>query len=329
MTSTQNIGIVGAGAIGTALAHQLSYKPELLVNLWSIEKKAIQQIKELRINKKYFPKIKLSKFIKATEELPDLKDASIVFLAIPSVAVVKFLEDHARGFSPKAVFVNLAKGFGPQNQLITDSIMAAVPNPVVTLKGPSFARELINGQPTAFTLGATNSDCFERFDKLFHHTCIYLDHSTDVRGVELASILKNIYAIVMGIVDANFDSPNLRSLMLTRAMNEMRHLLIRFGGQEKTMFNYCGFGDFTLTALNDMSRNRTLGLLIGKGFFTTNISDKVVLEGRIAVNVFVTQLLKDVDVQKEYPIMAELHRVFNEDYDVSAFVSQVLNGENP
>jgi glycerol-3-phosphate dehydrogenase (NAD(P)+) len=143
--------------------------------------------------------------------------------------------------------------------------------------------------------------------------------------VEYASILKNIYAIIIGIVDANFDSPNLRSLVLSKAINEMRQLIKTFGGQEETIFKYCGFGDFSLTALNDLSRNRTLGLLIGKGFFSQDISEKVVLEGRIAVQVFYEELEKQQLTGLNYPLMAELYKVFNSNYDIGKFVNNILN----
>lgn len=324
MISPKKICIIGAGAIGTAMAHELAGRPSNEVSLWSKELDVIADISTKGINSKYFPKIKLNSAIKATANDGVMAQADILFLAIPSVAVLDVVEKYKDVFRSDAILVNLAKGFCSQNRLITDCLEAVCENPVVTLKGPSFARELINNQPTAFTLGSKNENHFQLFDELFADTCIYIDHSTDLKGVELASILKNIYAIAIGIVDANFDSPNLRSLVLTRAMNEMRQLLIHFGGLEQTMFNYCGFGDFTLTALNDLSRNRTLGLLIGKGFFTADISQKVVLEGRIAVNVFATKLLRIEETQVRYPILAELHKVFNVDYDVSDFVSNML-----
>ena len=140
----------------------------------------------------------------------------------------------------------------------------------------------------------------------------------------MLSILKNIYAIVVGVVDAQFESPNLKFLVFTKAFKEMRSLLLLFGGSKKTLFNYCGIGDFALTALNDLSRNRTLGLLIGKGFFTDYISEKVVLEGRIATNIFYEELVNLKVDPLEYPILNELYQVFNADYDISEFVGNLL-----
>jgi glycerol-3-phosphate dehydrogenase (NAD(P)+) len=220
--------------------------------------------------------------------------------------------------------VNLAKGFCTTHRTIVECLMKRLPNPLCAMKGPSFAREIINNQPTAFTVGAKDEIPYNDLEKLFNGTTIYLDYSSDVRGVELLSILKNIYAIVVGVVDAQFESPNLKFLVFTKAFKEMRSLLLLFGGNKKTLFNYCGIGDFALTALNDLSRNRTLGLLIGKGFFTDYISEKVVLEGRIATNIFYEELTNMKIDPSEYPILCELHQVFNKDYDISRFVGNLL-----
>jgi len=106
-------------------------------------------------------------------------------------------------------------------------------------------------------------------------------------------------------------------------------LVLLLGGQEKTMFNYCGYGDFSLTALNDLSRNRTLGLLIGKGFFTEDISDKVVLEGKIALNVIREKIVRREKSPDDFPMIGELHKVFNRDYNLPDFVNNILDRERP
>jgi glycerol-3-phosphate dehydrogenase (NAD(P)+) len=128
---------------------------------------------------------------------------------------------------------------------------------------------------------------------------------------------------VLGIVDAHFNSPNLRFLVLTKAFDEMRRIMLNAGGQEASMFRYCGYGDFSLTALNDLSRNRTLGLLIGKGFFSKDISDKVVLEGKMAVSTICNDIL-DGDAVMEYPMIFELNKIFDNNYDISDFVGNIL-----
>lgn len=321
----QNIVIIGAGSIGTALGNTLAKKKDCSVNLLSIEPEVVKSINETRYNSKYFPKIKLSKFLKATIDTSILKDAEIIFLAIPSNVTVDYALNIKDIVKPDAIFLNMAKGFSLDQKTIAESLSAQLPNPICSFKGPTFARELVNKLPTGFTVGSTIEDHERLFAELFKGTPVHTDFTTDLKGVELLSILKNIYAIAMGIVDAHFNSPNLRFLFLTKAFNEMKDILLKYGGKENTMFKYCGYGDFSLTALNDLSRNRTLGLLIGKGFFTDNISDKVVLEGKIAVNVFCDDFSRANSKSCNYPIMSELYKVFRGNYDISGFVNKVIN----
>jgi glycerol-3-phosphate dehydrogenase (NAD(P)+) len=322
--SQTKIVFIGAGAIGTALGNSMVKNHTLDVMLVSIEEEVVRSINEEHINKKYFPGVMLNPRLKATISTDPVKSADYIFMAIPSVETVKYLQQHKEIVPPQAVVVNLAKGFGEHNCTIIKCMKEFLPNPVCPMKGPTFARDIINNQPTAFTIGSDEPALFPRFSHLFRDTNIYLDFSADIQGVEVLSILKNIYAIVAGITDASFDAPNLRSLVLTKAFKEMRDLLLEFGCNEQTMFKFCGFGDFTLTALNDLSRNRTLGLLIGKGFFTREMSDKVVLEGKIAVNVLV-EVLASRNLGGKFPILHELHKVFNNNYDLSQFVNRLIS----
>ncbi len=317
------IVFIGAGSIGTALGNSLCKNIENDVTLVSIEDEVVASINVAHINRKYFPGISLNPALKATGDTEPIESAGSVFLAIPSAATVSYLQKIKGIIPPEAIIVNLAKGFGEHNCTIISCLKEFLPNPVCPMKGPTFARDIINNQATSFTVGCDDPKLFPKFGSLFRDTNIYLDYSTDVQGVEILSILKNIYAIVAGITDASFDAPNLRSLVLTKAFKEMRSILLEFGCNEQTMFKFCGFGDFTLTALNDLSRNRTLGLLIGKGFFTREMSDKVVLEGRIAVNVLVEVLAKK-DLSSHFPILHELHKVFNDHYDLSQFVDRII-----
>lgn len=318
----QQIFFAGAGSIGTAIGNTLS-RAGHNVKLYTIEEDVAQSINEKHINQDYFPNASLDERLTATTSVSDLKDADILFLAIPSIITVDFVLQNQEFINEKVILVNLAKGFGCGNTTITSCLSKMVKNPVCTMKGPTFAREVINGAPTALTFAAENEDLFGMMGDLFKETPIYLDYTTDIEGVELLSILKNIYAIILGIVDAHFDSPNLRFLVLTKAFDEMRRIMLRHGGREASMFNYCGYGDFGLTALNDLSRNRTLGLLIGKGFFTRDISDKVVLEGKMAVSIICENILGK-DESKIYPMIFELNKVFINNYDISAFVGNIL-----
>lgn len=316
---------IGAGTIGTALGNVIATAGNHEILLHSIEEQVVRSINDHHINQKYFPAIPLQKSLKATGDLTAISDSEIIFLAIPSVALINYL-DTIRGYIPKnAVVVNLAKGFGHEHKTIVHSLSKVMPNPLCSLKGPSFAREIISGVPTSFTLGFTEKSAADKIRCVFSGTSIHLDQSDDIEGVEILSILKNIYAICMGIVDAQFNSPNIRFMILTKAFREMHRILLDFGGKEETIFLYCGYGDFTLTALNDLSRNRTLGLLIGKGFFTEHVSHELVLEGQVATTVFYEEISRFRNVEKEFPIIAELYKIFSSNYDVSKFVNSILS----
>lgn len=315
---------IGSGAIATALGNILAADEDIEVCLLSIEADVVNDINNNHINYKYFPATQLHPYLKASTDIEILKNASLVFLAIPSTAIVRYLSENGKLIPKTTPLINLAKGFGNAFQIIPNCISEIMPNPVACMKGPSFAREIINKQPTGFTIASERNQLKDEITELFEGTIIHLDFSEDIHGVEYASILKNIYAIIIGIVDASFDSPNLRSLVLSKAINEMRQVLKNVGGKEETLFNYCGFGDFSLTALNDLSRNRTLGLLIGKGFFSQDISEKVVLEGRIAVQVFYEELEKRQLKGLSYPLMTELYKVFNTNYDIGKFVNRII-----
>ncbi|GAB6279224.1 MAG: NAD(P)-binding domain-containing protein [Lentimicrobium sp.] len=319
----KKIVIIGSGSIGTAMAQALASNSRLDTTILSIESDVIDEINHLHRNSKYFPGFLLASEVKAVSDKSILNEADLVFLALPSVAVIPYIRENASLLSPQVVLVNMAKGFDREGQTISEGLLKEFPFGVVAMKGPSFAKEMINGSPTAFTIGCKDNKIWPLFEEVFANTQVYLDFSKDIKGVELLSILKNIYAIAVGMMDAQFNTANMRFLFLTRAFNEMRSIHILFGGKKSTMFKYCGFGDFGLTALNDLSRNRTLGLLIGKGYFTEQISEKVLLEGRLAVNIFCGQIIHSRHLDT-FPIMSGLYHIFSGQTDVSEFVEQML-----
>lgn len=324
MENRTKVCIVGGGTMGTSLGNALAMKPELEVTIISIEEDVVDSINKDQLNTKYFPNTKLTWRLRATIDVKVLSNFEFVFLAIPSSVIFEFIEQHKGLFHPEVVLINLAKGLSKdEHYTIAESLMSRTNYRVATWKGPTFARELINNMPTAFTVGAADVTLFPIFQDLIKGTCIHLDYSTDIRGVEMLSVLKNIYAIALGIVDAQYDSPNLRFLFLTKAFNEMRAILLKFGGRKKTIFKYCGYGDFGLTALNDLSRNRTLGLLIGKGFYSESNSN-LVLEGKMAVDVF-CKMIAEGDFQEEYRIIKELSKILSGKYDIATFIHEILS----
>ena len=305
-----NILVLGGGAFGTAIANELSVNTENNVVLFSRSQQKVDEINTYHTNKFCFPNKHLTKFLSATSDKNEIKNADVVFIALPSTVIIENLLVLQSYFNEDALFVNLSKGLFAEGVTVVESIEVklGITN-IVTLKGPSFAVEVMEHADTLLTLGYSTSKQYEIINTIIKNTSLHIDCTTDIRGVEVLSVLKNIYALVLGVVDAKYNSPNTRFMILTKAFSEARILLKSVGGSEDTLFLACGFGDFCLTSLNDLSRNRTLGLLIGKGFFSADYkSNSVILEGLNAIEMF--HDLVDEKSNKNLPIFNKLYSFF-------------------
>ena len=306
-----NILVLGGGTFGTAIANELSVNAENNVVLFSRNQQKVDEINTYHTNKSCFPNKHLTKFLSASSDKNEIKKADVVFIALPSNVIIENLLILQSYFKDDALFVNLSKGLFAEGVTIVESIkeLIGIDN-IVTLKGPSFAVEVMEHADTLLTLGYSTSNQYEIINTLIKNTSLHIDCTTDIRGVELLSVLKNIYALVLGVVDAKYNSPNTRFMILTKAFSEARILLKSVGGSEDTLFLACGFGDFCLTSLNDLSRNRTLGLLIGKGFFSADYkSNSVILEGLNAIDMF-HDLVVDKDINAKLPLFNKVHSFF-------------------
>ena len=306
-----NILVLGAGTFGTAIANELSVNTENNVVLFSRNKDKVEEINNYNTNKSCFPNKHLTKFLSATSDKNEIKNADVIFIALPSSVIIENLDVLQSYFKQDVLLVNLSKGLFANGVTIVESIQTSIGiDNVVTLKGPSFAVEVMEHADTMLTLGYSTNHQYEIINTLIKNTSLHIDCTIDIRGVEVLSVLKNIYALVLGVVDAKYNSPNTRFMILTKAFSESRILLKSLGGSEDTLFLACGFGDFCLTSLNDLSRNRTLGLLIGKGFFSADYkSNSVILEGLNAIEMF-HDLVVDKDINAKLPLFNKVHSFF-------------------
>ena len=306
-----NILVLGGGTFGTAIANELSVNTENNVVLFSRSQQKVDEINFCHTNKSCFPNKHLTKFLSATSDNNEIKKADVIFIALPSTVIIENLLILQSYFKDDAFFVNLSKGLFAEGVTIVESIkeLIGIDN-IVTLKGPSFAVEVMEHADTLLTLGYSTNQQYEIISTIIKNTCLHIDCTTDIRGVEVLSVLKNIYALVIGVVDAKYNSPNTRFMILTKAFSEARILLRSLGGVDDTLFLACGFGDLCMTSLNDLSRNRTLGLLIGKGFFSAEYkSNSVILEGLNAVNLVHSFPLEHL--MDNLPLLNKLHSFFD------------------
>jgi len=305
-----NILVLGAGTFGTAIANELPVNTTNNVVLFSRNQAKVDEINNYHTNKSCFPNKHLTKFLSATSDKNEIKNADIIFIALPSSVIIENLNVLESYFKEDVLLVNLSKGLFADGVTIVESIKTSIGiDNVVTLKGPSFAVEVMEHADTLLTLGYSTDEQYEIICSIIKGTSLHLDCTTDIRGVEVLSVLKNIYALVIGVVDAKYNSPNTRFMILTKAFSEVRILLRSLGGADDTLFLACGFGDLCMTSLNDLSRNRTLGLLIGKGFFNSDYeSNAVILEGLNAIEMF--HDLIEEDMLKELPLFNKLYNFF-------------------
>lgn len=321
MEKRNRIVVAGGGVFGTAVAERLAWNPANRVVIHSIESDVVSSINSQHRNVKYFPTRYLNMSLTATEDYSVFSDADCVFLVIPSKAIVSFSNEMKKYTGDHCpLIVNLAKGMSDDGAFITENIPF---ERTASMKGPSFAIEVLNGLPTAFTFGGRIEDYTYVRDSIFPGTSMMLDYTADVRGVELTSILKNMYAIAIGLVSGRYSSPNVDFLVYTKAVNEMRGFLKMFGCDDETIFRYCAIGDLGLTGLNDLSRNRTLGMLIGKGFDYTEGSNATLVEGHRTIKLF-GEKTRATGLEKEYPIVQALYRLMYEGAQLNDYILSVL-----
>ena len=309
-TTMKHIYIVGAGSFGTAIANQLAFNTENTVCLICRSEVQQREISEDHTNLRYFPNKTLHDSLSASASISTLANADIVFMALPASALKKNVKALKNVIPKEALVVNLSKGLFKNGRNLVDYLKDKLHSEnVVTMKGPTFSVELMNNEHSLFTLGHKTPAQYRTIKELVRKTNIYIDQTSDITGVELLSALKNVYAIIMGIVDAQYNAINTRHMILTKAFSEIRVLLKELGGKEDTLFLACGYGDFGLTALNDLSRNRTLGLLIGKGFYNSDVTQSnVVLEGLRTIDLI--SKATDDDIKKQLPLFNRLESFF-------------------
>lgn len=315
----RTIIIAGSGVFGTAIAERLAWNTENKVLIYSRNHEIVEEINEIHKNSKSFSTRYINKNIKAFGDFETFNKADCIFLAIPSKAIISFCNSIKPFVKENTLIINLAKGMSTEGAFITEKLPF---NRKASMKGPTFAIELLNGFPSAFTFGGCEKDFLYLKDKILKNTAITLDFTKDIRAVELLSILKNMYAIAIGLVSGRYNSPNVDFLIYTKSVNEMRRFLDLFHCDNSTIFKYCGMGDLGLTSLNDLSRNRTLGLLVGKGFLQDNKSTTVI-EGYRTIKLM-HEKTKEKNIEKDYPIVTALYKLMYKEEDLTEYLNNVF-----
>lgn len=277
------LAIIGGGSWGTALAVVLAPRSEWL-RLWVYEADLAERISHSRVNNVFLPGFRLPDGVQIVRELPAaLEDADIVLGVMPS--------HHARGLysamrphlAPSMILVSATKGLEQGSLLRMSQVIEQVTGAerVAVLSGPTFAREVAAGNPTAVVIASSNADAARCVQEAFSGPTFRLYTNADPAGVEVGAALKNVIAIGAGLCEGLGLGHNPTAALITRGLAEITRLAIAMGGQAKTLAGLAGLGDLVLTCSGDLSRNRYVGKELGRGRPLADIlaSMRMVAEG--------------------------------------------------
>lgn len=265
--SFQNVGIIGAGSWGTALA-LLVHESGLPVTIWGHNDEHIARMAATRENGSYLPGVTLPESFRLTAELDDLASCDLVLFVTPSKAVREVAARlSTTDIAPEAVLLSCTKGVERGSGLRMSEIIGEFfsGNPIGVLSGPGHAEEVAQKKPTAIVLGCRDAALLGRLQAVFTTPFFRSYTSEDVAGIELGGALKNIFAIAAGVCDGLKFGDNSKAALVTRALAEMVRLGVALGGQRETFQGLSGIGDLMVTCYSHHSRNLTVGERLGRG----------------------------------------------------------------
>ncbi|HWR35479.1 MAG TPA: NAD(P)H-dependent glycerol-3-phosphate dehydrogenase [Clostridia bacterium] len=315
------IAIIGAGAWGTAIAIALGRKGTHGVRLWAFEKEVCQSIAARRTNDLFLADAPIPETVAATTSLSEaLAGAEIVVSVMPSHHTRRVYRQMKPHLSPEMLFVSATKGiendtYQRMSEVIAE-VLTVAPNGFTprlgSLSGPSFAKEVAKGDPTAITFASRDAELAAIVQREFSDPSFRVYSNDDSVGVELGGALKNIIAIAAGVVDGLGLGHNTAAALITRGLAEMTRLVLACGGRAETMAGLAGLGDLVLTCTGGLSRNRTVGVELGKGRRLEDIiagMHGMVAEGVLTTNAAVGLAHK---MKVEMPITEQMHAILQQ-----------------
>ena len=305
-----DIGIIGAGSWGTALALIL-HKNGHHVTVWSVIESEIEMLRAEHEHKDKLPGVKLPENMGFTTDLKTaVEDKDVLVLAVPSPYTRSTSHNMVPFVREGQLIINVAKGI-EENTLMTLSqiIEEEIPQAeVAVLSGPSHAEEVGRGIPTTIVVGAKKKATAEYLQNIFMNAVFRVYISPDVLGIELGAALKNVVALAAGIADGLGYGDNTKAALITRGITEIGRLGVAMGGKLETFYGLTGIGDLIVTCASMHSRNRRAGILIGQGYTMEQAMDevKMVVEGVYSAKAAIG-LAKKYSVQ--LPIIEEVNAI--------------------
>lgn len=312
-TNNSPIAVLGAGAWGSALAILLARNGQS-VRLWSNDPKQISEIYHKHTNQRYLPGITFPDNVQFYAELDKaLSGVQDILIAVPSVGFRNTLQQIKKIATNNVRIISGTKGLDPETgKLLHEVVQEIFGNiPIAILSGPSFAKEVALGLPTAVTLANNDPQFAKDIIQRFHNAAFRVYTSKDLIGVQVCNSVKNVLAVAVGTSDGLGFGANARCALITRGLAEMARLGMAMGGKLETCMGLAGVGDLVLTTTDDQSRNRRFGVAIGKGKTVQEAREEIgqVVEGADnAVKVYeLAQRMKVV-----MPITEQVYRILYE-----------------
>jgi glycerol-3-phosphate dehydrogenase (NAD(P)+) len=328
------IAIIGAGAWGTGLAIVLGRRGTHRVRLWAHEIDVCESINQKRINEKFLPGRLIPESVSASNDLSAvLRNANIIVSVMPSQHCRALFERMRPLIAPQTLIVSATKGLEEgsllrMTEVIREVLLASKPGAppfsrltreggdsdftIGALSGPSFAQEVARGDPTAITIASDDPALLRTVQQEFSDSSFRVYTNTDVIGVELGGALKNIVAIAAGICDGLGLGHNSIAALITRGLAEMTRLVVACGGRSDTMAGLAGLGDLVLTCTGGLSRNRSVGVELGRGKKLPEIISG--MHGMVAEGVFTTTAAVGLAHARkvEMPITEQMHAILHQ-----------------
>lgn len=309
------IGVLGLGNWGTALAQHLCLKGHDVLG-WSIEQQVVDGINQQHFNPVYLPQAKLDASLKATSNLNEVCGRGILVLVVPS----KFIDSVLAQVDPpvNALLISAVKGIDPATLRTPLQVAKARLNSstrLAVISGPSFAKDVVAQRPCGLVMASNDEATAKEAATLFHGESMRVYLSKDPLGVELGGIVKNVIALAVGISDGLDLGDSARAGLITRGLAEMMRLAVAMGADQRTLSGLSGLGDLAMTATSDSSRNRSVGLRLGKGETLPSILSSL---GSVAEGVSTA------------PLVIELAKKYQVEMPITEQVVRLLSGElNP
>ena len=314
MPDQPKLTVLGAGSWGTALA-ALTARNGVCTRLWGRDAAALAEVAAQRCNERYLPGISLPEALHYEADLAAaVRGADIVLIVVPSHAFSSMLDALVPVLDAGTAIAWATKGFEPgTGRFLHELVAEKLPRrPAAVVTGPSFAREVATGLPSAVTVHSDDDAFAQQLAGLLHAPNLRAYSGGDMLGAELGGAMKNVLAVATGVADGMQLGLNARAGLITRGMNEMLRLGVALGARPETLIGLSGLGDLVLTCTGDLSRNRRLGLALGQG---VAIDEAVRRIGQVVESILTAD---------EVARLAAKHGL---DLPISAGVRAVLHGE--